>query len=424
MTRKIDDLANVLRHNKVVVRKGLLILLVLGISFSQLRVSQILPNFFHDQGLETVPSSLSQGQKIGEGGSSSFLNSTSNSLAKVTKEQQDDDPHSHFHLEFPLCLVHVGKAAGSSVSCSLGLMYANCEGMPRDAIEGVKHYHLKRNECPPSTKSYLVTLRHPIDRLNSWFWFEREQVPKRSDARLQAKLTKMRNFLFVDCFQTFESLVLALQEEPAWNRSNPDRNSSMISATIPKNMTCPQRAWAAVLGARAFSYHEWYNYEHYWTGLHMRKSDSATIYALRTEHLQDDWKSISTETMHKPVNKRPKINGTNTNDAAVARPPPDHSLSPKAVEILCHALCEEFQYYKRFLQAAKNLNQDQRKDSWKELIAKCPEEPEQVRECSSDLPHFPPLRVQAGQYRQETKKRFFTIREDNWFYIVLLSVNL
>jgi hypothetical protein len=376
-------------------RKSLIVaLIVLVITFWQLRVSRQLPHYF-------LNSNIVYG---GDGNHLSF-NTTSEPLVNpyvTTIEKNNsiqnvdaDDPHSHFHLEFPLCLVHVGKAAGSSVSCSLGLMYANCEGMPRDAIgDDVKHYHLKRNDCPPSTKSYLVTLRDPIDRLNSWFWFEREQTPTRSDGRLQAKLIKMRNFLFVDCFSTFESLVLALQEP---------LNVSSIPA-IPKNMTCPQRAWAAVLGARAFSYHEWYNYEHYWIGLHSRKSDSAAIYALRTEHLQEDWESISTEPMHKKVNKRPENNDTKA--LAV-----DHSLSSEAIKILCRALCDEFQYYKRFLQAAVNLNTDQKSDTLKELSAKCPEEPEHIHECT-DLPAFPPLPVNPGQYKQETKQRFFIVREN------------
>ena len=34
--------------------------------------------------------------------------------------------HPNFTFDFPLCLVHVGKTAGSTISCGLGLMYANC----------------------------------------------------------------------------------------------------------------------------------------------------------------------------------------------------------------------------------------------------------------------------------------------------------
>jgi hypothetical protein len=36
--------------------------------------------------------------------------------------------HVNFTFDFPLCLVHVGKTAGSTISCGLGLMYADVRG--------------------------------------------------------------------------------------------------------------------------------------------------------------------------------------------------------------------------------------------------------------------------------------------------------
>ena len=61
--------------------------------------------------------------------------------------------HPHFSIDFPLCLVHIGKAAGSSVSCGLGLTYADCEGLPRDALNNNTHYfHMRRNTCPSQSK--------------------------------------------------------------------------------------------------------------------------------------------------------------------------------------------------------------------------------------------------------------------------------
>jgi hypothetical protein len=54
---------------------------------------------------------------------------TTISDSKTATDMDIDDAHSHFHFDFPMCLVHIGKAAGSSVSCGLGFMYADCEGV-------------------------------------------------------------------------------------------------------------------------------------------------------------------------------------------------------------------------------------------------------------------------------------------------------
>jgi hypothetical protein len=78
------------------------------------------------------------------------------------------NPHSSSpfrNLTLPLCLVHIGKSAGSSVSCGLGFTYANCEGMPRNRIPNTHFFHMRRKNCPvDNTATLLVTLRNPIDR--------------------------------------------------------------------------------------------------------------------------------------------------------------------------------------------------------------------------------------------------------------------
>jgi hypothetical protein len=78
------------------------------------------------------------------------------------------NPHSSTpfrNLTLPLCLVHIGKSAGSSVSCGLGFTYANCEGMPRNRIPNTHFFHMRRKNCPvDNTATLLVTLRNPIDR--------------------------------------------------------------------------------------------------------------------------------------------------------------------------------------------------------------------------------------------------------------------
>lgn len=298
--------------------------------------------------------------------------------------------HSNFTVKFPLCLVHVGKAGGSSISCGLGLMYADCEGMPRDTLPETYYFHIRRNTCPEKVQTYLVTLRNPITRFQSWFNFEKNIIPYRKNKQQEAKAIQQRGRLFTECyndFETFAAIGLQPLKEP-------------IQASKVVDMNCPERAWAAAVGARAFSYHEFYNYEHYFNWLHGHKGPAShgSVQALRSEHLQEDWATISKEELFRQVNMG---NKTNTK--------PTLPLSNGAMQNLCHALCLEIQYYKQLLSMAENLGPTGVKTSFQELMAMCPEETEDVRECQG-LPTFPKLSIQQGKYDQETKKRFYEVR--------------
>ena len=324
--------------------------------------------------------------------------------------------HPNFKVDFPLCLVHVGKAAGSSVSCGLGLAYADCEGMPRDRLPQTHFFHMRRQQCPKNTQTYVVTLRNPLKRLQSWFDFEKNIVPssrgkRKKQSQLQdQQVRNQRAMLFQECFPTFEKLVLEGLSQQPWSARK------YINATKTKDMTCPERAWAAVMGARPFSYHEWYNYEYYWLGiqtsyqgfLNQTDGQRATLFALRTEHLAEDWKSLTTEPLFRPVNQR----GTrsSSNESTNTYTSPTFLLeNAKAHELLCHALCTEIQYYKMFLLAARNLDPRQRQESLHELTIYCPLETSlDWRECM-DVPEFPKMPISSRQYRMEVKKRLFRV---------------
>ena len=325
--------------------------------------------------------------------------------------------HPNFKIDFPLCLVHIGKAAGSSVSCGLGLTYADCEGMPRDRLPQTFFFHMRRQQCPKNTRTYVVTLRNPLKRLQSWFDFEKNIVPSTSSrggkkkSQLQdQQVRNQRAMLFQECYPTFEKLVLEGLSQHPW------ATQQRINATKPKDMTCPERAWAAVLGVRPFSYHEWYNYEYYWLGiqtnnrdfLNQSESQNPKLFALRTEHLAEDWKSISTEPLFRPVNQR----GTrsSSNETRFTYTSPTFLLeSAQAREQLCHALCTEMQYYKMFLLAARNLDVRQRQASVQELAKYCPLEMTLERRECLEVPKFPRISVSSRQYRTEIKKRIFRV---------------
>ena len=160
--------------------------------------------------------------------------------------------HPNFTFDFPLCLVHVGKTAGSSISCGLGLMYADCEGMPRQPpLPHTDYFHMKKNNClrfkekVKGIATFLMTVRNPLLRIQSWFNFEKDILPTRRSKEVQERLRWKRGMLFKDCYDNFVDLVVNGLELP----------DSFVTTERPVNMTCRERAWAAILGvSRAVCY--------------------------------------------------------------------------------------------------------------------------------------------------------------------------
>ena len=333
--------------------------------------------------------------------------------------------HPNFTFDFPLCFVHVGKAAGSSVSCSLGLMYANCEGMPRQPpLPRTRYFHMRKNNCLHNSGkdivTLLVTVRNPLKRIQSWFDFEKNILPTRRNKQDQYRLRRKRGMIFNDCYDNFLDLVTEGLEVSSPGTSD-TKDAYKIRNERPVNMTCQERAWAAVLGVREFSYHEWYNYEHYWTALQndfLGKGGSSrpSMLLLRTEHLSEDWSKISKEDLFKQVN-------IGNQSPAIALSPSNSSTPSTAISStmdqstvfgdrfwsnLCHAMCPEIRIYQKMLEHANNLNTSQVRQSMSEVEALCPRYDPKQNSCPG-IPQFPPLRVSRRQYKGETKKRLFVI---------------
>ena len=475
-----------------------------------------------------------------------FLLIDNDTLAVASPIQDYSQAHKHksessfFHsnnITLPLCLVHIGKAAGSSVSCGLGFTYADCEGMPHDRINHTYYFHIKRNNCinrmfkdtlfqenlqniklqvdnqdgvnvtPAATEKHrtqhqasqpvplqqkklftlVVTLRNPITRLQSWYEFEKDIIPSRSNPKEQERIRKQRHFLFKDCYNntSFNDFVIqGLSHRPT--------SSSVSNRSKIQDMDCTERAWAAILGYREFSYHEYYNYEHYYKSVFeqmlnvtykemgnmedplvvppaaARRQNQQelpfSLYALRTEHLNDDWETITNEPLYRRVNYRlddgsgrysqsqkdlsdrlptaQQQQENNQHDRVINNPllegnPPGHppssnasssrnnnghqKLSPYAIQLLCNALCTEFYYYEKFLYLAENLNPKQIQQSMNELhVDMCNNDAASVAatvaksENDNDVPCpmeqtpiFPLLKVTKRRYQNEIKKHLF-----------------
>jgi len=280
-------------------------------------------------------------------------------------------------IENPACLVHIGKTAGSTASCGLGFMYANCEGMPYEQKSPLQYFHMQRNGCLPDTKTLIVTVRDPVGRIQSWFNFEKDTLPVRRSVEEQERLRRKRALLF-DCFPTFSDLLDGLVQV--------HHNQEEFGGTI-RNMTCPQRAWAAVSGSRQFAYHEWFNYEHYWEGI---QSFKASVYVIRSERLEEDWTTVSSLPPYRAVNKK----SSKSNE----------SISDVQMKALCQALCREFSYFAKFLRLAKNLEEKQVTSTLEAIITCNP-----LETCEDEPPSVLPIPVARYRLQSETKKRLFTL---------------
>eukprot|EP00533_Pseudo-nitzschia_delicatissima_P007575 CAMPEP_0116082388 /NCGR_PEP_ID=MMETSP0327-20121206/2709_1 /TAXON_ID=44447 /ORGANISM="Pseudo-nitzschia delicatissima, Strain B596" /LENGTH=192 /DNA_ID=CAMNT_0003573197 /DNA_START=611 /DNA_END=1188 /DNA_ORIENTATION=+ len=151
-------------------------------------------------------------------------------------------------------------------------------------------------------------------------------------------------------------------------------------------MTCQERAWAAALGAREFSYHEWYNYEHYWTVLQQRfLNKNASIMVLRTEHLLEDWSKLSKEDLYKQVNKGKGASSV----VALSNSSETKLESDRFWSNLCRAMCPEIKIYQQILEQAHNLETSQLQASIQEIQALCPHYDPKSTECL-EIPDFPP----------------------------------
>jgi len=288
--------------------------------------------------------------------------------------------------------------------------------MPRESlIQNVHYFHLGKNTCNEGKgiKTYLMLIRNPLTRIQSWFNFEKNILPSRKNKQAEIRLRWKRGMIFNECYNTFADLVIN-----GIGTIHRNRDSYKILSGRPINMTCPERALAALLGVREFSYHEWYNYEYYWTTMqdNYRKlshksssrlsANSPSLLVLRTEHLREDWSGLSKENLFRHVNK-----GIPTTYGNFTSKDVDHNFLHTDYSsywvYLCYVMCPEIQIYKEILQYSDNLNAFEVQQSINEIRNKCPLESSGIRTCTG-IPKFPLLKVLQKEYHKETKKRLFT----------------
>ena len=277
--------------------------------------------------------------------------------------------------EQEICFAHVGKAGGSTLGCSLGFSL-HCHGHEQEDSVLDEHvassllakltthtFHKDVYNCDDDSGYFLLVIRDPIDRARSAFNYDR---PDDQDF-LDFKGWALRQSRFYS-------------ECPFYHMEDFVQNGLRDEGDAPT--MCKRMAEDAIKGTRPYLYggpsHWYYNYQYYYEAI---PSDSKVI-AIRNEHLEEDVRSI--EHLF-GCNENERLEVGSIENANTWSDQEDLYLSSETISILCQALCNEIQVYKKILNQALNMSQDQLRVSLRELEAKCPDQAI-AEECSDAMP--------------------------------------
>jgi len=248
--------------------------------------------------------------------------------------------------------------------------------------------HVRRNSCAraPSIGWYLFTLRDPLQRLISWFIYERPSSPDSRSVRSSRRYQHVKP-LYVDCgFDTVNQLGEAMAEYDGGSNLTNTNTAAGTTTTTTTTQECAQRAWRAVTGEEGYAYHNQMNYGYYWNQI--PNVDSVRMAAIRTEHLEQDWYSmerlLASHDAHSKQSSNHPVVDNNNNNATSSKPAvfgvknestktkQDTEISEVARQHLCAGLCDEIQIYKRILRRSQNLSPADVQDSLTLLEQNCP----------------------------------------------------
>ena len=289
-----------------------------------------------------------------------------------------------------VCFVHVGKAGGSAVGCSLGFSLHCRNKLHRHRrhhrrgleVNGIlpkitTHlFHKDVYNCLEDSAYFLFVVRDPIDRARSAFNYDR---PENDDDGVE-----YLSEFYYDCpFYHFDDFVKnGLSEQGEASKSCKRLANGSLKGSLLHHPPGPS--------------HWYYNYQYYYEAV----PKDAPILVLRNEHLEEDWHKLESmlggEEEDSPSFPRNNENTWSGED--------DLYLSEESIAILCKVLCNEIQEHKKILRRAQNINEDQLQVSLIELETKCPMEAV-FDECPEPLPDISvKLQENRGYYRMQEEE--------------------
>jgi Sulfotransferase family len=273
--------------------------------------------------------------------------------------------------------VHTGKTGGSTLSV---LLRNGCHSfVPHPCRTNITHesvasqmiesyYHVPDFGALRQSNHtfYIVTCRDPFDRTISAFVYD--HIRNRYARNETISPFKERKYEEAySCFPTIQQFVELLGEQP--NQFNYPHKQNWVSAE-----SCPDLAKAALHSRVKIYNHLFFSFRLLLSFI--PNKEKLILYAVRQEHLWDDWTSVNqalgqTSPVYIPTEETNSIRNVAllevTNQMPVTR-----ELNADGIMLLCNALRVEYQAYFFLLKRAKNLATNDLEQSIQRAKHNCP----------------------------------------------------
>ena len=216
------------------------------------------------------------------------------------------------------------------------------------------YYHVRKPQIE-GFKSFIVTIRNPVDRLLSWFIYAH---PKNNLLYSYVKQTEL-----FDCYDQVDELV-------TYGLSKVENDPVLTSS----GMKCQELAKNVVMGKPSYYLHMAKNYEYYTDEI--LQDETNEIFVLRTEFFWPDWQRINFM-LGGGATEHGKV-VTHSEGKEDSMKVTSRFISHEGLKNACHFLCKEIQLYKKLIDRAVNLSKNDKKRSLQNLRESCPVETESL----------------------------------------------
>ena len=253
------------------------------------------------------------------------------------------------------CLMHVGKAGGSTIGCLLGFsLHCNTNNQTVTSLLAATTAHASHrcvHDCSDEVAYNLFVVRDPLARALSAFNYGKQKL-----------LEKQANGWGIDTFFDDQEIYVDCK----FFSLNDFAERGLVKGSRKTTQECRSLAKNALMGLGGSLIHWYYNYQYYYELV----SPDAKIVVIRNEHIVDDWNTIETLLGGDADFTQQMVPVNNAHE----KKPEEVYLSDTAKVVLCKTLCNEIQVYKMILKRAQNIKKEQYIQSMQELITSCPKE--------------------------------------------------
>ena len=292
-----------------------------------------------------------------------------------------------------IVLIHVGKTGGETVRHTLKVtcqMRRNkkqkrlCQDLFSNHIESELSRHTigtihcdQRfpSNCLDQATALLWTIRNPVDRIVSWFYYmhpancnrvlNRHSTACNTNRTIVATVKKNETGSdwaanFFACFSNINELASSLYTAGSNNSSSVEDG-------------CSQIAWRTLVGEGSrSSKHAFYNYAYYWNRTLDSNYGENEVLVVRTESLWQDMRRVE-DMFHvsEPASKHPFVQQSNNVTHGSEGHRQQEKLSSQSRQHLCCALVHELAIYRNIIQRASNLEEPEKRQTLQRLHQQC-----------------------------------------------------